>query len=144
MLPYVGTKIVMGLPMTRLEYNDLRGWDLPEDENGDDEGYLVEYQDGGTPNHPDYQGYISWSPKDVFEKAYVAINSTNEEQPHQLRVLAEQAQLTDKIDKLTAFIANEEKFTQLSPEERSLLQIQLVQMKAYQSTLQVRIMGFYI
>jgi hypothetical protein len=26
--------------------------------------------DGGLPNHPDFAGYISWSPKGVFERGY--------------------------------------------------------------------------
>lgn len=67
---YFGTKMVAARPMTRAAYNDYRGWQLPADENGADEGYLVEYQDGGAGNHPDHEGYISWSPKVQFEKAY--------------------------------------------------------------------------
>lgn len=67
---YIGTKQVRGEPMNRLEYNQLRGWTVPADENPADDGYLVEYLDGGTPNHPDYAGYISWSPKVQFEAAY--------------------------------------------------------------------------
>jgi len=67
---YIGTKLIKPIPMTRLAYNQLRGWELPADENGDDEGYLVEYCDGGKGNHPDFQGYISWSPKDVFDRSY--------------------------------------------------------------------------
>lgn len=67
---YIGLKEVHGTPMNRADYNILRGWDLPADENGEDDGYLVEYLDGGQANHADYQGYISWSPKDVFERAY--------------------------------------------------------------------------
>lgn len=67
---YVGTKVVKATPMNRLNYNEYRGWNLPEDEDGTDEGYLVEYVDGGKSNHPDHEGYVSWSPKDVFEKAY--------------------------------------------------------------------------
>ena len=74
MLRYVGTKVVKAAPMTRKEYNDLRGWTVPEDENPNDDGYLVEYLDGGKANHADYTGYISWSPKDVFERAYRAIS----------------------------------------------------------------------
>lgn len=70
MQQYTGTKVVNAQPMTRLEYNVLRGWELPADENGDDAGYLVEYVDGGKANHPDYAGYISWSPADVFNRAY--------------------------------------------------------------------------
>jgi len=63
-------KAVEARPMTRQAYNDLRGWTLPENEDGADEGYLVEYQDGGAANHPDFKGYISWSPKEVFERGY--------------------------------------------------------------------------
>lgn len=69
---YIGTKVVHALPMTRLAYNQLRGWQLPADENGADEGYLVEYTDRvEDPAHvPGCLGYISWSPKDVFERSY--------------------------------------------------------------------------
>ena len=67
---YEGTKRVHACPMTRGEYNAYRGWEVPADENPADDGYLVEYLDGGKSNHPDHAGYISWSPKDVFERAY--------------------------------------------------------------------------
>jgi hypothetical protein len=67
---YIGTKAVNAMPMTRASYNAMRGWTLPADENGDDDGYLVEYTDGGKPNHKDFEGYISWSPKEQFEAAY--------------------------------------------------------------------------
>jgi len=70
MKPYIGTKLINAIDMTRAAYNILRGWELPADENGDDAGYLVEYVDGGQANHPNFKGYISWSPKEVFEKAY--------------------------------------------------------------------------
>jgi hypothetical protein len=56
--------------MTRAEYNVYRGWELPANENGGDEGMLVEYVDGGQANDSRHDGYISWSPKDVFNKAY--------------------------------------------------------------------------
>ena len=48
---YIGTKIIKAWP----EYKD------------DKEGYAVEYEDG----------YRSWSPKDVFEKAYRPIEHMN-------------------------------------------------------------------
>ncbi|MEE8875950.1 DUF2829 domain-containing protein [Pseudomonas helleri] len=67
---FIGTKIILAVAMTRLAYNDYRGWALPADENGDDAGYLVEYTDGGSPNHADHAGYISWSPKEQFDNAY--------------------------------------------------------------------------
>lgn len=70
---HIGSKLIKAFPMNRQQYNDLRGWTLPADEDGTDEGYLVEYVNGGKSNHDDYEGYISWSPKDVFEKAYYPI-----------------------------------------------------------------------
>lgn len=58
--------------MTRQEYNDYRDWKLPDDEQhlANEQGFLVEYMDGGRANHKDHVGYISWSPKDVFEQSY--------------------------------------------------------------------------
>lgn len=72
---YYGTKRIIATPMSRSEYNELRGWQLPADENGADEGYLVEYTDGGKPNLEGYEGYVSWSPKEQFEKAYQPLNA---------------------------------------------------------------------
>lgn len=70
MMNYIGTKIIKAKPMNRQAYNDLRHWQLPTDENGDDDGYLVEYTNGGQANHEGFTRYISWSPKAVFEKEY--------------------------------------------------------------------------
>ena len=72
---HIGVKLVNAVPMTRLAYNQLRGWELPKDENGGDEGFLVEYLDGGKANHPGYSGYISWSPAEVFANAYRPVES---------------------------------------------------------------------
>lgn len=70
MKQYIGVKLINAKPMTRAEYNTFRGWTLPADENGDDEGFLVEYTDGGRGNTDHYAGYVSWSPAGVFERAY--------------------------------------------------------------------------
>jgi hypothetical protein len=67
---YIGTKLINAKPMTRQAYNDFRGWTLPANENGADEGYLVEYVDVGKGNTDHYAGYVSWSPADVFDRAY--------------------------------------------------------------------------
>ncbi len=68
---YIGTKRVSAIPMTRQQYDDYRGWQLPGDGNGNDEGYLVEYADDtGQTNHAAHAGCICWSPKAVFEQAY--------------------------------------------------------------------------
>lgn len=63
---YIGVKEIDAKPMTRGEYNIYRGWTIPTDENPNDEGYLVKYSDD----------YESWSPKNVFEEAYVEYDGT--------------------------------------------------------------------
>lgn len=60
MKKYVGTKVIEAQPMTRGAYNEYRGWQIPENENPADAGYLVKYSDD----------YVSWSPADVFETIY--------------------------------------------------------------------------
>jgi hypothetical protein len=67
---YIGTKLIKAEGMNRADYNTYRGWLLPADENGADEGFMVEYVDGGASNHPDHEGYISWSPAEVFYESY--------------------------------------------------------------------------
>ena len=66
---YIGTDLIFTIPMSRQKYNDYRGWDLPDDEDGADGGFLVE-KANGPPNHPDHSGYISWMPEAVFKRAY--------------------------------------------------------------------------
>jgi hypothetical protein len=63
MKTYIGTKVLSAEPMTRGEYNELRGWTPPEGEDQDVAGYHVVYPDG----------YESWSPQDAFEEAYVEL-----------------------------------------------------------------------
>ena len=71
---HIGQKLIACKPMTRQEYNDFRGWALPENEagTGDDAGYMVEYEPhlANKPNVDGYAGYISWSPKAVFDETY--------------------------------------------------------------------------
>ena len=70
MVAYIGTKSVLATAMTRQEYVDYRGWQLPENEDGCEPVYLVEYTDGGKPNDDRHAGYITMSPKEVFDNAY--------------------------------------------------------------------------
>ena len=76
---YTGTKTVRAVPMNRGDYNAYRGWEVPADEDPNDEGFLVEYTDGGKANMPDRHGYVSWSPKDVFERAYRPVDPIEHE-----------------------------------------------------------------
>ena len=63
---YTMTRTILARPMTRQEYNDLRDWKLPADENGADEGFLIEYLDGT--DGAGYNGYITWLPAEEFKR----------------------------------------------------------------------------
>lgn len=64
---YLGTKLVQAEPMTRGYFTVMeKGGETPK-ENYHDEGYKVVYPDG----------YVSWSPKEVFEKAYMQFGDNN-------------------------------------------------------------------
>lgn len=58
-MKYVRMHQVDAEPMTRGDYDKLRGWGIPENENPAEEGYIVHYPDG----------YVSWCPKAKFEAA---------------------------------------------------------------------------
>lgn len=77
MQKFIGTKVILATPMNRRDYNRYRGWELPTNENGDDEGFLVEYTDGGKPNDDRHDGYISWSPSEQFYSAYQLASKMN-------------------------------------------------------------------
>jgi hypothetical protein len=61
---YIGTKIVKAEPMDQGSFNvEFRGAKKPyhnDQEGGVRHGYKVVYEDG----------YVSWSPKETFERAY--------------------------------------------------------------------------
>ena len=61
MKTYIGVKKIEAEPMTRGDYNTYRGWQIPTDENPDDEGYHVKHADG----------HESWSPKEDFENTFL-------------------------------------------------------------------------
>lgn len=67
---FTSHKKVKALPLKRSDYNLYRGWGQIPEENGEDEGFLVEYLDGGKPNDERHEGYISWTPKAQFEAGY--------------------------------------------------------------------------
>ena len=76
--PYIGTKQIRATAMNRGEYNRLRGWRLPADENPNEDGYLVEYLDSPNANVEGYEHYVSWSPADVFRRAYRPVDQTHQ------------------------------------------------------------------
>lgn len=128
MVQYTGTKTVFATPMTRGEYNDLRGWEVPADENPTDQGYLVQYENDSKANVEGFDGYISWSPQKPFDLAY------NKSGTFKQRVFIEMEQLYRRMFLLKKYIHGE------SPdsEHYRLLIIQLKAMDTYYQILCMR------
>lgn len=140
---YMGTKVVIATPMTRGKYNEYRGWECPGDENPADAGYLVEYLDGGQPNHPAHKGYISWSPEAVFDKAYIKARwSTVGLHDYQVRVICEASELWDRRDRLQAFLESSTNDHAVSVRVRRSMYSQLLAMNLYLMCLEDRISNF--
>lgn len=103
-------------------------------------GYKVVYEDG----------YTSWSPKDVFEKAYRKIKKFDFEylaskcsEEYQVRVCEEARELDYKISKLNSFITNPAApFVTLKEDEQTRLKQQLMAMQYYLTILIERIENF--
>lgn len=125
---YTGTKTVFATPMTRGEYNALRGWDVPADEDPNDQGYLVQYEGDSKANVEGFDGYISWSPQKPFDLAY------NKSGTFKQRVFIEMEQLYRRMFLLKKYINGE------SPdsEHYRLLIIQLKAMETYYQVLCAR------
>ena len=132
MCAYIGTKSVLATTMTRGEYNVYRGWIIAENEDPSEQGYLVEYVDGGKPNDERHKGYISWSPRDVFEKSY------HQSETPQDRVRLEQRELMTKLDALENFLDKGQP-SFIDDEQWALLQEQQKYMDAYSDVLAKRI-----
>ena len=71
MKTYIGTKQIKAEPMNLDEFIEQTGRNpyanSSDMHNNNEKGYIVEYENG----------YKSWSPKDVFEKAYKEVISVN-------------------------------------------------------------------
>lgn len=128
MVQYTGTKTIMATPMTRGEYNALRGWEIPADEDPSDPGYLVQYENDSKANVEGFDGYISWSPQKPFDLAY------NKSGTLKQRIFIEMEQLYRRMFLLKKYIHGE------SPdsEHYRLLIIQLKAMDTYYQILCAR------
>ena len=127
----IGNKEYLASPMTRGLYNSYRGWQSPKDEDPESEGYSVEELDGGKPNDERHQGYISWSPKDVFEKAYQLAETPLD------RMRIEGTELCKKFSGLSSFIASD-KFKELDTVMQAMLRVQYQTMCDYWQILNQR------
>lgn len=93
MKKYIGTKLVQATPAIRKGGKVYLPTDaIPRTMEVAEEGYKVVYEDG----------YESWSPKDVFEKAYQVAET------HVDRMLIERKDLSEKFEKCLSFTSSDE------------------------------------
>ena len=125
MTKYTGTKTVKAYPMSLGEAEKVLGRKIEfsaVEKREESEGYLVEYADG----------YRSWSPKDVFDKAY-RVSET-----HIDRMKIELQEVQERYLKGRKFSFTQE-FRHLNVERQNLLKKQLDLMESYLYILSRRI-----
>lgn len=124
MKKYIGTKQVSAIPAWRINGKVYpKDGAVPRVMNRED-GYKVVYEDG----------YESFSPKDVFEKAYKVADTFLD------RLIIEQKELAEKLEKLCLFTESP-KFTEVvtDAKQRELLLAQKEHMVKYLNILNQRI-----
>lgn len=65
---YIGCKLLEAKELTLGEYNKVRGWKIPDNEDPEAKGYIVKYDNG----------YVSWSPKEIFEHSYLKVDDNKD------------------------------------------------------------------
>lgn len=122
---YIGTKEVSATPAWQIDGTVYpKDGVVPRSMNRKD-GYKVVYEDG----------YESWSPKDVFEKAYKPSDTVLD------RLKIERYELRERIEKLEDFIGQDfsEAKEKVGHYQEALLLIQRSYMVNYLDVLQTRI-----
>jgi len=100
---YVGVKIVRGKPMARGKFDAMIGNDPPNHDVYILDGYAVTYPGG----------YVSWSPKNVFESAYLSMETNEPSELNDSRVTAKMVDEfmgsinTTQIDNKTTMVSVE-------------------------------------
>lgn len=120
---YIGTKQVKAEPMTRTEAEELLGRNLTSKGEYGEEGYLVEYEDG----------YKSWSPKEIFDKAYKLCEGFED------RLHIELDELNDRLTKLNTALGKDDFQVKVGDVQYKLMQKQSEGMKQYLEALTERI-----
>lgn len=126
MKKYIGVKQISAKPMTMGEAyeNGLlqKNRTITENEKTLD-GYYVEHDNG----------YVSWSPKDVFEKAYNVADTPLD------RMYIEYNELMDKHNKLVLFLGRKDAVEIAGENQVALMEQQKIQMHDCLLTLKERI-----
>lgn len=134
-MKFIGIKILESATlMTRAAYCSIRGWEVPKDENPDEEVYLVEYQatEKNSANVEGYMGYVSMSPKDVFEAAYTPYETFYD------KLLFKTRELAKELNALNVFMGTQG-FADLDRENKDLLYSQSRLMNEYLQVLGKRL-----
>lgn len=130
MKKYIGTKTVSAAPAWRIDGEvhlkseiqiNALGIGKSYAQSKAEDGYKVVYEDG----------YESWSPKDVFEKAYKIAETPVD----CMRI--EDKELSTRISELMKFLTTD-KFKELDAQTRAMLYVQLEHMKVYSTMLLIR------
>ena len=116
MKKYIGTKLVQATPAIR-------------------KGGKIYLPTDAIPKtmEPVEDGYESWSPKDVFEKAYHVADTPLD------RMYIEYNELMDKHNKLVLFLGRKDAIEIAGENQVALMEVQKVQMHDYILTLKERI-----
>lgn len=125
MKKYIGTKQIEADPMTLGDFVAITGrnpYKNPDEHDTGEEGYFIRYEDG----------YESWSPKSVFEKAYRVAETFID------RMQIERDEIKMRFNKARDFF-NSSKFNELTPEEQKVFNHQLDLMREYIYILDERI-----
>ena len=124
MKKYIGTKLVQATPAIRKGGKIYLPTDaIPKTMEPVEEGYKFVYEDC----------YESWSPKDVFEKAYHVADTPLD------RMYIEYNELMDKHNKLVLFLGRKDAIEIAGENQVALMEVQKVQMHDYILTLKERI-----
>lgn len=124
MKKYLGTKLVTAKPMTRAAAEVILGKFIkPAKQEYSGEGYLVRYEDG----------YQSWSPKEVFDKAYKPADNFLD------RLIIERDDLQKRLSSLTSALMQEDFQEKVGSKQYYWMQEQRNAMEIYVEVLNKRI-----
>lgn len=130
---YVTQEAVWAHPMTRGAYNEYRGWTLPDDEDPEDDGFIIRRD-----------GHNTWMPAEVFESKFKQIDLFGEGSiggpTWEDRLEEEIAQNKARVEKLLAFMDNPI-FKAMEQSQRDLMKQQLDLMQALHGVLTARVIG---
>ena len=119
MKKFIGTKVIMAEPMTMTEAQKVLGRNLTSKGVYGEEGYLVVYEDG----------YLSWSPKGVFDKTYKPFEDSKD------RLHIELDELEDRLTKLNVALGKDGFREKVGDYQFKLMKEQSLAMEAYKKAL---------